>query len=226
MNKKGETIILKDKNFLFDFDGVISQSSYALFEAWSFAFRKISGINIKEEEFHVLEGVGVQKTAGTLADKYNVHLPSYQDIIDLKDDYFKENHKFTVFRGVYELIDFLRKRGRKIALVTGAKKYRILETTPKNFIDKFNALVTSDDVSHTKPHPEPYLKAAELLKVNLKDCIVVENSPVGIQAAKGAGIYVIALKTTLSEEFLSQADLILGSITDLLKLLEEKEANL
>ena len=75
-----------------------------------------------------------------------------------------------------------------MALVTGAKKYRILENVPKNFIDQFDVLITSDEIFNTKPNPEPYIKAAKLLDVKSKDCVVVENSPVGIQAAKSAGM--------------------------------------
>ena len=212
----------QNKHFLFDFDGVISQSSYALFEAWRFAFRKIANVDIEksEEEYYLMEGIGVQKTIEMLGNKYNVNPSNYQTIIELKDDYFKRNYTFTTFDGVYEIINILKNNGVKMALVTGAKKYRILENVPKNFIDQFDVLITSDEAPNTKPNPEPYIKAAKLLDVKPKDCIVVENSPVGIQSAKSAGIFVIALKTTLSESYLSSADLILESIAELLKFIE------
>ena len=214
----------QNKHFLFDFDGVISQSSYALFEAWRFAFHKIANVDIEksEEEYYLMEGIGLQKTIEMLGNKYNVNPSNYQTIIELKDGYFKENYTFTVYDGVYEIINILKNNGVKMALVTGAKKYRILENVPKNFIDQFDVLITSDEALNTKPNPEPYIKAANLLDVNSKDCIVVENSPVGIQAAKSAGMFVIALKTTLSESHLSSADLILESIADLLKFIKIK----
>ena len=212
----------QNKHFLFDFDGVISQSSHALFEAWRFAFRKIANVNIEksEEEYYLMEGIGVQKTIEILGNKYNVNPSNYQSIIELKDDYFKRNYTFTVYDGVYEIINILKNKRVKMALVTGAKKYRILENVPQNFVDQFDVLITSDETLNTKPNPEPYIKAAKLLDVKLKDCVVVENSPVGIQAAKSAGTFVIALKTTLSEYHLSSADLILESIADLLKIIK------
>jgi beta-phosphoglucomutase-like phosphatase (HAD superfamily) len=222
LNKEKEIMNFQNKHFLFDFDGVISQSSYALFEAWRFAFREIANVDIEksEEEYYLMEGVGLQKTIEILGNKYNVNPSNYQSIIELKDDYFKKNYTFTVYDGVYEIINILKDKGAKMALVTGAKKYRILENVPKNFIDQFDVLITSDETLNTKPDPEPYIKAAKLLDVKSKDCVVVENSPVGIQAAKSAGMFVIALKTTLSEYHLSSADLILESIADLLKIIK------
>lgn len=170
----------------------------------------------------MLEGIGVQRTVEILGHKYKVAPSNYQSIIKLKDDYFRGNYTFTVYDGVYEVINCLKARGVKTALVTGANKYRILESVPKNFINQFTAFITSDDTDNTKPDPEPYIKAAELLNVESEDCVVVENAPLGIQAAKAAGMFVVALKTTLTEYHLSNADLILESIVHLLKLIENQ----
>ncbi len=59
-----------------------------------------------------------------------------------------------------------------------------------------------------KPHPEPFLKGAAKLDLKAGECVVVENAPLGIKAAKSAGCKVIAIKTTLTEKHLSEADLI------------------
>jgi beta-phosphoglucomutase len=168
----------------------------------------------------LLEGIGVQKTAEILGNKYEVNASNFEAIIGLKDDYFTKHYTFAVYDGVYELIESLKNKGIKIGLVTGADKHRILESVPKNFVSQFDVLVTSDDIANTKPSPEPYVKAAKLLKAESKDCIVLENAPLGIQAAKAAGMFVIAFKSTLPECYLSNADLILESIVDLLKLVE------
>lgn len=191
-----------------------------MFEAWSFAFRKVADVQIKRAEYYLLEGIGVQRTVEILGHKYKVTPSNYQSIIKLKDDYFRGNYTFTVYDGVYEVINCLKAKGAKIALVTGASKYRILESVPKNFINRFDVLITSDDVFNTKPDSESYVKAAELLKEESKDCVVLENAPLGIQAAKAAGMFVIALRNTLSEYYLSDADLILESINDLLKVIK------
>src|SRR5438445_41835 len=66
-------------------------------------------------------------------------------------------------------------------------------------------LVTSTDVKHGKPDPEPYLKGAQLLDVPASDCIVIEDAPAGIRAGKAAGARVIALRTTATDTELQQA---------------------
>ena len=219
IEKTKQIISFHNKSLLFDFDGVISRTPCILFQAWSFAFQTTVDVNIRKEEYYLLEGTGVQKTVAVLGNKYNVDPANYQTIIKLKDDYFRSNYTFGVYDGVYELIDRLKSNGIRMALVTGANKYRILESVPENFINQFDVLITSDDIVNTKPHPESYMKAARLLNVESNDCVVLENAPLGIQAAKAAGMFVIAVPSTLPKYHLSGADLILESIVDLLKLI-------
>ena len=66
-------------------------------------------------------------------------------------------------------------------------------------------MVTSTDVKHGKPDPEPYLKGAQLLGVPASECIVIEDAPAGIRAGKTAGARVLALRTTASDVELQQA---------------------
>src|SRR5437660_8242500 len=66
-------------------------------------------------------------------------------------------------------------------------------------------LVTSTDVKHGKPDPEPYLKGAQIVGVPASECIVIEDAPAGIRAGKAAGARVIALRTTASDAELQQA---------------------
>jgi mannitol-1-/sugar-/sorbitol-6-phosphatase len=66
-------------------------------------------------------------------------------------------------------------------------------------------IVTSSDITNGKPHPEPYLKGAEILGVSPADCIVLEDVPAGIRAGKAAGARVIALRTTATDDELRSA---------------------
>ena len=68
---------------------------------------------------------------------------------------------------------------------------------------------------------KPFLKGAELLKVPAGSCIVVENAPKGITAAKSAGMYVTAVKTTLTEKYLSEADEVVEDFIELRPQLEK-----
>jgi len=74
-------------------------------------------------------------------------------------------------------------------------------------------LVTADDVTRGKPDPEPYLKGAELLKVNPAECVVVEDAPAGIRAGQAAGMKVISLPSTYPEQELHEADAIVSGLS-------------
>ncbi len=66
-------------------------------------------------------------------------------------------------------------------------------------------LITSNDITHGKPHPEPYLKGAAVLGFPAEECIVLEDVPAGVRAGKAAGAKVIAFKTTVRENVLREA---------------------
>ena len=76
-------------------------------------------------------------------------------------------------------------------------------------------LVTSDDVTHGKPHPEPYLKGAEGLGFAAAECVVIEDAPAGIAAARAAGMKVIGLASTYKAEKLSEADVVVKDFREL-----------
>jgi sugar-phosphatase len=78
-------------------------------------------------------------------------------------------------------------------------------------------MITSNDITQGKPHPEPYMKGASILGFPAKDCIVVEDAPAGIRAGKAAGARVIAFKTTVLESELLNAgsDWILNNCADI-----------
>ncbi len=73
-------------------------------------------------------------------------------------------------------------------------------------------LVTADDVSHGKPHPEPYLKGAELLGFKTADCLVVEDAPAGIQSARAGGFKVVGITSTYPASKLSEADAVVAGL--------------
>jgi sugar-phosphatase len=66
-------------------------------------------------------------------------------------------------------------------------------------------LITSNDIIHGKPHPEPYLKGASVLGFPPAQCVVLEDVPAGVRAGKAAGAKVIAFKTTVPESLLREA---------------------
>ena len=75
-----------------------------------------------------------------------------------------------------------------------------------------DVFITADDVTRGKPAPDGYLLAARRLELDPADCVVIEDAPAGIQAGKAAGMRVIAVGTTLAEEALNLADVVIGQL--------------
>jgi beta-phosphoglucomutase-like phosphatase (HAD superfamily) len=78
----------------------------------------------------------------------------------------------------------------------------------------FDYILTSEDIENGKPSPDPYLKAQEALNVSPSECLVVENAPLGIASAKSAGMKVVALTSTVSEDYLRDADWIISNLSE------------
>ena len=106
------------------------------------------------------------------------------------------------------MLTYLRENNFKIALATSAVKERAIKQLRQANIEVFfNAIVCRDEVKETKPNPEIFLKAAENLDINPKECIVIEDSSAGIKAAFNAGMtafHVVDLKKA-DEKILSSA---------------------
>jgi beta-phosphoglucomutase len=176
-------------------------------EAWQHAFSRYK-TTVKEKDFYYLEGRGVKSVVEMLTDKYGIDTRQRQIIMEEKIRYYNSIFKAEFYDGLYSLLDTLRKRGLKLGVVTGGLRNRVTAIISEFFDGYFSAIVTSDDVENTKPFPEPYLKGAHLLGLKNNQCVVVENAPMGIKAAKNAGISVIAITSTLEKEDLKEADYI------------------
>lgn len=103
------------------------------------------------------------------------------------------------------LLEGLRHRGVASALVTGASRERIEHSLPALVRDHMQTIVTSSEVTHTKPHPEPYLTALAALAADPGTAVVVENAPLGIASAQAAGLRCVAVTTTLPASELAGA---------------------
>ncbi|MEO3804701.1 HAD family phosphatase [Nonomuraea sp. B1E8] len=105
-----------------------------------------------------------------------------------------------VMPGASELLDALRDEGVPVGLVTSSLG-EIADAVLKGVgRDRFDIVVTADDVERTKPHPEPYLTAARTLGMRPVRCVVLEDSPNGVAAATAAGCAVVAVPSLLPVE--------------------------
>jgi len=205
---------LNYKGVLFDLDGVLLKSMEQHLEAWKDSFRHFK-VTITEEEFYQLEGRGVQSVVETLVDRHNID-PRYKDqIVQHKIKYYNNIFKPIFYNGIFTFLDDLKKREIKMAVVTGGMRDRVDEIIKDHFREYFSASITSDDVENTKPYPEPYLKGAATLGLDPSECVVIENAPLGIKAGKEAGMFVIAISTTMDKFFLKEADHIVATFDEM-----------
>ena len=203
----------KYKGVLFDFDGVVIDSMHQHYDAWSKAFAE-KNITFTKESFFQLEGQGLSTIARMLGEPYGLKEKELLDIIEAKARHYYSFEKIQFYDSFFELIDFLKNKHIPMAVVTGGNRDRVSNVIENYFKDYFSAIVTIDDVKNGKPYPEPFTKGAEKLLLNPADCIVIENAPLGIKAGKAAGCFVMAVKTTLTEKYLNQANLILENFQD------------
>ena len=204
------------KAILFDFDGVLADTMEDNFLAWQKAFKDYE-INIKKEDYFPLEGMELIKIAKKISGKYKVH-PDPETIVKLKNKYYLEDHSFFLYPKAAELIDLLKKNKFLLAIVSAGTRERLRRTVPAEFLKKFDTIISGEDSKNGKPSPDPYLNAAKKLGVSPEECVVIENAPLGIKSAKKAGMYCIAICSTLDQLFLSEADEIIDKFEDLEKL--------
>lgn len=115
--------------------------------------------------------------------------------------------------GVIDFIRDLATHSVPLALVTGSLRAEA-EVTLKTFglSELFTVVIAAEDITHSKPNPEGYLKASRALGIEPVDCIVVEDAPRGVQAAKAAGMRCLAVTTTHTKEELAQATVVVDQL--------------
>lgn len=202
---------------IFDMDGVLVDSMPYHADAWVTVFDD-EGIKIRREDIYEIEGSNHNGIIGLIFRKAG-RIPESEDffrLAEIKKEIFKKINKVTVFEGIHECIDSLKGK-YLLGVVSGSDKAVVNEFIERFFPDTFSVVVTGNDVSEGKPSPEPYLKAVEMLNVRKDECIVIENAPLGVESAKRAGLYCIAIPTYVQPELLKNADKVLPNHTMLIK---------
>jgi HAD superfamily hydrolase (TIGR01509 family) len=142
-----------------------------------------------------------------------------------KERHFREKAKGKIkpFSGVTKLLDSIKKGAFKLALVSSAPRENIdFVTGELNLEGCFSCIVSGHEVAESKPSPQMYLLAAEKLMAEPNDCIVIEDAPLGVKAAKAAGMRCLAVTNTHPKQDLKEADKVVGSLeeVDLITLIQ------
>ncbi|MFA5714871.1 MAG: HAD family phosphatase [Candidatus Paceibacterota bacterium] len=205
------------KGVIFDMDGVLTDNKEQDFTAWKRLFTDF-GLDLNFEGYKSFTGMKGE----AIVLKYIKPEAKEEEATMLtrrKEDYFIEEIKKTKIeptKGVVRLLNDLKENNIKIGIGTAAmefKAYAILKEL--GIKDFFEVLVSAEKVKKGKPDPETYLKVAEYLNLKPEECIVIEDAPNGIEAAKNGGIKCIAITSTHKESELQQADKIIDSFDEL-----------
>jgi beta-phosphoglucomutase len=177
---------------IFDLDGVLVDSMPAHYKAWEIAFREVANIKVDERMIYLLEGMRGSDLVKTIFEQkgFNNH-SLVEEVNNKKNEIFKTISSIGPYDDTKEIIASLE---CSKAVVSGSAKEDVETIIYRSFGKTlFDIIITADDIEKGKP--DPYSFTIALRKMNLKPSrtIVVENAPLGVQAANNAGIKCVVV---------------------------------
>jgi len=206
------------KGIIFDFDGLILDTEYAIFQSWQELFQS-QGAHLDVQRW--LGVVGTIEDELDYFDEIEAQTGQKQDWKELRQERQRREWELVnalpVLPGVLSYLESARKMGLK----TG-----IASTSPREWVGSllerhglagyFDCIRTREYTTHLKPNPEPYLVTLRDMGLGADQTIALEDSPPGVASAKGAGLYCVAVLNQLTRLMpLDHADLVLVSLADL-----------
>jgi HAD superfamily hydrolase (TIGR01509 family) len=197
-----------------DLDGVLIDGMQFHIAAWLDAFSGI-GVEVEPEIFYRLEGISTRDVVDLLCKERGLDLDegTRAVVTAAKRDRYRELFRVVELPGAHDLVETAANLGYGLALVTGTTREsgeRAL--TAMEVRDRFAVVVSGDDVEHGKPAPDPYLHAWRSLQVSAGHCLVIENAPPGVAAAKAAGLPCLGVATYVPPGSLDRADLVVPDV--------------
>jgi beta-phosphoglucomutase len=207
---------------IFDMDGVVVDSMPYHYLAWYEALRPY-GVRVSCFDVYSKEGERWDKTLKDLLARAGIKYTekTLKKILFRRNKIFKSYFKRFIFSGAVDFLICLKRKGYLLGLVTGTPDNQIKRILPKRLVGLFDCIIAGNEVKKGKPHPEPYLKAAEALRIKPAQCVVVENAPFGIESAKRAGMFCVAVTTSLPREYLRAADIVVDELAEIIKFIEK-----
>jgi beta-phosphoglucomutase len=207
---------------IFDMDGVIVDSMAYHYLAWYEALKPY-GIRVSCFDVYSKEGERWDKTLRGLFKRSGIKASDklLKRVFLSRKKIFRKYFKRFIFSGAKEFLVCLKNKGYLLGLATGTPEAEIKKILPASIKGLFDCIIPGDKVKKGKPHPEPYLRAAKALKIKAGLCAVVENAPLGIESAKRAGMFCIALTTSLPRQYLFKADALAESLDEVTGIVDK-----
>lgn len=208
------------KAVIFDLDGVIVSTDDCHFKAWK-RMADEENIYFDREINNRLRGVSRMESLEIVLEKSKRNYSELEKtaLAERKNEYYKQLivqlTPSDILPGVTERLEELKHNGIKVAVGSSSKNTPIIlkHIGLDNF---FDAVSDGNNITHSKPDPEVFVKAAEILGIEPKNCMIVEDADAGIEAGKRAGMRTLAVQDAKEAEF-SVKDL---SVCDLLELIK------
>ncbi len=219
--------LLSFQAVIFDMDGVVVDTERVHFDTTRNVFKEL-GIILTDEHYANFVGHTTNIKIQNIINEFGFELdiPFYVKELRKAFEDRLENYGADARPGFFNLVKYLKENRVSTALCTSSTRdeaeymfEKILRNHPEydSMDEIFDIVITADDVTHRKPHPEPYLKAIKGIGAIASDCLVFEDTATGITAAKDAGCGVcIALNHPYNVNKLAQADWTIDSLEEML----------
>lgn len=184
---------------LIDMDGTLYDSMPSHTRAW-YRLMTEAGVDCTPEEFYLYEGRTGASTINQLflrAFGREATKEETEALYQRKTEYFRKLPPVGPMPGALDMLTVLKETGIQRVLVTGSGQRSLIDRISADFPGMFDAdkIITSRDVTHGKPHPEPFIRAMQLARVSPSQAIVIENAPLGVEAGDRSGAFTIGVTT-------------------------------
>jgi HAD superfamily hydrolase (TIGR01509 family) len=202
---------------IFDVDGVVGDTEAVNEIASVAALRELYGVTTRREDFREFVGTGSERYVEGVAEKYGltIDLPRAVALRQAKILEALRRDGLTPYPGVLELMTAARAAGDfRLAIATSGPDGLAFPILAAAGVDRawFDVIVTGSAVAKRKPDPMIYRLTGERLGLPPRACVVIEDAPAGVTAARTAGMHVIAVTNTVPAEALVGADRIVDSL--------------
>lgn len=202
---------------IFDMDGVLIDSVGLNWQAYNRVLERHYGFKVAGEELDEYVGMSLNDQIMLLSQNFGVKI----DILTFEKESSKLKSKlFDTLRpkdGVVHLLKSLHEAGIPTGVGTSSPRNVAIDRLTKAGIwSYFEVCITEEDVKAHKPFPDVYIKTARMMKIQPESCVVIEDAPNGVEAARRSGMKCVAVTTPyVAPDKLQGADLIVESIKDI-----------
>ena len=190
---------------IFDMDGVVIDSEHLHERASQLVFSKY-GIELNQDVFAPFKGKTDRNIVEYLVNEHNIQDATIDELLTRKrDTYASLIDELHPIQGVMAFIQYVAINYRLALTTSASRRNQELAFQKFNLYPFFETVVTSNDISNPKPHPEPYLVTVEKMGSRPEVCVVIEDSTNGVRSAAAAGCTVVGITTSFDEPALVDA---------------------